>query len=102
MSDDFSSYANRRNITEAAVQAHNYAGQKLENARIHERLAELKSQHDPLASLIATLPNAPYPHSPEYTELREAIYAAAFFVVIGRFPNLSPGEKPKRKELKND
>ena len=38
--------------SEAACNLYNYAGQKLQLAKIKERLAFLRSQHEPLASFI--------------------------------------------------
>ncbi len=60
---------------EKAYERFNYAVQALDNAKIKERLAEIKSQHEPLHSLInSSLPN------------RDRFYAAAFYVVVGRMP----------------
>lgn len=61
---------------DAARQLYNYSGQKLENAGIRRRLAEAKSQAEPIASLV------------ERTDLseRERLYALAFWVVVGRLP----------------
>ena len=60
---------------EAASRDYSRASVALELAYIRERLAEIKSQHDPLASLLeATLSE------------RDRLYAAAFYVVVGRFP----------------
>jgi hypothetical protein len=79
MMTDFSAYQSRKTATEAAYNNYCYAGAKLENARIHERLAELKSQHDPLNKMIG-LPVS----DPNYLAMREKLYAAAFYVVVGR------------------
>ena len=58
-----------------------HAGAALELAKIKERLAEVQSQHEPLHSLSTR--TAPQGHT--LTE-RERLYAAAFYVVIGRMP----------------
>ncbi len=47
----------------------------LELAQIRERLAEIKSQHEPLAGLLTRAMSE-----------RDRLYAAAFYVVVGRFP----------------
>lgn len=54
---------------------HNSSSRGLELAQIKERLAEIKSQHEPLNTLI----------SKELSE-RDRLYQAAFYVVSGRFP----------------
>jgi hypothetical protein len=58
-----------------AYERYNYAGAALENAQVRERLAEIRSQHEPLASLLER------PMSE-----RDRLYAAAFYVVVGRMP----------------
>lgn len=73
---DFQNYMLQQARKEAAYQQYNYAAAKLDNAKIHERLAELKSQHEPLASL-ATKPLSE----------RDRLYAAAYYVVCGRMPD---------------
>ena len=60
---------------ETAFQAYNYASAKLDNALIHERLAEIKSQAEPLDGLMK-----------EAMSERDRLYAAAFYVVVGRMP----------------
>jgi hypothetical protein len=60
---------------DAAYNLYNYSGSHLENAQIKERLAEIKSQHEPLASL-----------ENEKMSERKRLYAAAFYVVVGRMP----------------
>ena len=60
---------------DAAYQQYNYAGQLLENKQIRARLAEIEDHHEPLASLLKA----------DMTE-RARLYAAAFYVVIGRMP----------------
>jgi hypothetical protein len=59
----------------AAYNEYNYAAANLENKQIKKRLAEIKSQHEPLSSLIDV----------KLSE-RDRLYAAAFYVVIGRMP----------------
>lgn len=68
-------YQLRKVEKDAAYQQYNYAAQKLENAKILERLAELESQHEPLHTL-----------SEGNEFLRKKLYAAAFYVAIGRMP----------------
>lgn len=76
---DFLHYMNAQSERREAYANYNAAGRGLELAQIRERLAEIKSQHDPLAKLI----DEPLPE-------RDRLYAAAFYVVVGRMP-----EKPK-------
>ncbi len=76
---NFSNYMNARTEKESAYNLYNYAGVKLELAQIKERLAEIESQHDPIADLLT-----------KKMSERERLCAIAFYVVIGRFPE---GEK---------
>ena len=74
---DFLIYLQRRSETEAARQQYNYAGVNLDRAQIYERLAQIESQHEPLAGLMdAVMPE------------RDRLYAAAHFVVYGRLPSV--------------
>jgi len=52
------------------------ASANLSNSRISERLAEIKSQHEPLNGLLG-----------EAMTERGRLYAAAFYVVVGRMPS---------------
>jgi hypothetical protein len=72
---DFMQYQYTKAQTSEAYEKYNYASQLLENRQIRERLAEIKSQADPLEALIAK------PMSE-----RDRLYAAAFYVVVGRLP----------------
>ena len=76
---DFEHYMKAQSKKEAAYQQYNYAGQKLENTQIRERLAEIKSQHNPIATLLE-----------QPMSERDRLYAIAFYVVIGRMPNIQP------------
>jgi len=60
-----------------AYQQYCHASVHLENAGIKERLSEINSQHEPLNSLIAA----------QLSE-RDRLYSAAFYVVVGRMPEL--------------
>ena len=62
---------------ETAYERYNYAGAILENAQIKERLAEMISQHEPLAALCDISMNE-----------RDRMYAAAYYVVVGRLPEM--------------
>ena len=75
--DDFGNYMKAQAEKRAAYERYNYAGAALENAQIKERLAEIKSQHEPLAGLLA-----------QPLGERDRLYAAAFYVVVGRMPNV--------------
>ena len=73
--NEFQSYMLQQAKKEAAFQQLNYASVKLENAQIHERLAEIRSQHEPLNSLVG-----------KPLSERDRLYAAAYYVVCGRMP----------------
>ena len=65
----------------AAKNLSNYAGVALDNARVMERLAEIDSQHEPIASLLE-----------EKMSERERLYAIAFYVAVGRMPERSESD----------
>lgn len=73
--NNFAAYLMAQERTKAAFAASGHADVALELARIQERLAEIRSQHEPLATIIESTPSA-----------RERAYAAAFWVVVGRMP----------------
>ncbi len=80
----FFEYLKATSERHCAFERFNYASSALDMARIRERLAEIKSQHQPLASLLDA----------QISE-RDRLYAAAFYVVVGRMPQqsrLSHGE----------
>jgi hypothetical protein len=81
----FQAYLLAQQETKTAYELYNYASAALENAKIKERLAEIKSQHEPLASLI----DKPLSE-------RDRLLHAAFYVVVGRFPdhNLNADKQP--------
>ena len=86
---DFSAYMLAQSRRETAYAQYNHASVALELAQIHERLNEVKSQAEPLASLEQQAMNP-----------RERLHAAAFYVVVGRLPNVSavhltPNTPPK-------
>ena len=72
---DFLNYMKAQAEQREAYERYNYAGVALDNAQIRERLAEIKSQHEPLNSLIG-----------EAMSERDRLYAAAYYVVVGRMP----------------
>ena len=74
---DFAAYQSAKIKTDRERQRLNAAHAALDNASIRERLAEMKSQSEPLASLM-------YARVSE----RERLYAAAFYCVNGRMPNM--------------
>ena len=61
----------------AAYNQYNHASVALELAHIKERLAQIKSQTEPLSSLMD-----------EPLSERDRLYASAFFVVVGRMPEV--------------
>lgn len=72
---DLGNYLQAQAETRVAYERNNYAGVALTLARIRERLAEIQSQREPLARLIE-----------KQLSERDALYAAAFYVVVGRMP----------------
>jgi len=70
----FSQYMLAQSETRKAYQQYCYAGANLELAQIKERLAEIKSQSDPIDSLLK-----------QPMSERDRLYAIAFYVVNGRF-----------------
>lgn len=77
--NDFQQYMLAKSEKEKAYEQYNYASCNLKNAQIMERLAEIKSQHQPLSGLIDGTEE-------EYLKMRDKLYAAAFYVVVGRMP----------------
>lgn len=72
----FLEYEKAQAERETAYQRYAYAAVALENARVHERLAEIKSQAEPLNGLLGRAMSE-----------RDRLYAAAFYVVVGRMPS---------------
>ena len=72
---DFMKYELERANKRAASERLNAASALYENALIHERLAEIKSQHEPLNGLLDAAMSE-----------RDRLCAAAFYVVVGRLP----------------
>ena len=73
---EFAQYMTAKAEAKAAYERYNYASAALELARIKERLAEMASQHEPLAAL----------RDASMSE-RDRLYAAAHYAVVGRLPN---------------
>lgn len=88
--NDFESFLLKKAETRAAVERCNYDTVALANTRIRERLAEIKSQHEPLAGLLQ-----------QPMSERERMYAAAFYVVVGRLPEPASGTEVQvdKKEM---
>ncbi len=72
----FGSYMLRTSERETAYARYNASSTGLELAQIKERLAEIDSQHEPLASLSVNGDK----------QERKRLYAAAHYVVSGRMP----------------
>lgn len=70
---DFLQYMKAQADSRAAMAEYNAASRALELAKIRERLAQIKSQHEPLHSLLDA----------RLSE-RDRLYEAAFYVVTGR------------------
>ena len=75
MSSDFSSFLVATAEKELAQERYSHASVALDIAGIRHRLAEIKSQHEPLGSLL----NSSLPE-------RDRLFSAAFYVVVGRMP----------------
>lgn len=73
---DFADYMLKQSRKETAYARYNHASVALENAQIKDRLAEIKSQRDPLSYL-----------TEQPMSERDRLYAAAYYVVVGRLPN---------------
>lgn len=71
----FIKYELERTKKRAAYERLEAASAQYENAGIRERLAEIKSQYEPLNGLIDAAMSE-----------RDRLYAAAFYVVVGRLP----------------
>lgn len=72
---DFGDYLARQTETKLASTERSLATVKLEFARVKERAAEIRSQHEPLNTLTAG-----------DAEERQRILDAVFYVLVGRFP----------------
>jgi len=84
---DLSDYWARQTETKLAQANHAKANYQVEIARMKERAAELRSQHEPLAGLV----NGAFkgPNCAEPDDVRAAINDAIFYVLVGRFPTKS-------------
>lgn len=78
----FSAYTLAKETRERRYAEYNTASKALALAQIKERLAEIKSQHEPIASLLE-----------KKMDERERLHAIAFYVVVGRLPFTSEGEE---------
>ena len=87
--NEFEQYQTAKAKADAAYERYNYASAALELARIKERLAEMASQHEPLAVFRYTAMNE-----------RDRLYASAHYAVVGRLPNdmLQGSPEAQRKE----
>lgn len=70
------SLATERAREQAAQARYDHASAALDNARIRARLAEIREQHEPLQGLLESKMTP-----------RDRLYAAAFYVVVGRMPD---------------
>lgn len=74
------SYQSAQTELRAARAESSAAGLRVELCSIRARLAELQDQHEPLASECGD-------RSEGYDEKRRLMYRAAFYAVIGRWPD---------------
>ena len=72
---DFEAYMLAQARCEKATATYNWAASDLRNAQIGKRLTEIKSQHEPLNTLLQAALSE-----------RDRMYAAAYYVVVGRLP----------------
>ena len=77
----FSEYMAAKTATESARNQRDYASEKLKNAMIRERLAEVQSQYDPVDKLCQGL-DIP---DKNLEELHGRFRDLAFYVVVGRW-----------------
>ena len=78
---DFGKYMEATADERAAMAEYNHSSVALELAGIKKRLSEIKSQAEPLDTLLGVKMTA-----------RDRLYASAFYVVIGRMPEFSDKE----------
>jgi len=72
----FSAYMLAKERKERRYAECDSAERGLQLAQIKERLAEIKSQHEPLSGLLGKRMNE-----------RDRLYHSAYYVVVGRFPS---------------
>jgi len=85
---DLLNYFKAQAEKESASNLYNYAGTKLELLQIKERLAEIKSQGEPLNSMLGDKVHC----IDDAQEQRKLLYAAAYYVVVGRKPDKEANE----------
>ena len=73
--ENFLKYTHATEMRKAAMVKVELSHMRLRKALVEERLAKLKSQSEPLSGLMA-----------ENISDRDRLYAAAFYVVVGRMP----------------
>jgi len=78
---DFEHYMTTKADVREADAFYNYAACKLERAQIKNRLAKIKSQHEPIHEICNS-----------DLDEREKLYAIAFYVVVGRLPSIKEEE----------
>jgi len=78
----FSNYLLKQAKREAAYQQYNAASTKLELSYIYERLAEIESQHNPIAEKFPNL----------QADERKRLIDLVKYVVIGRFTEIKDTE----------
>lgn len=89
--DNFGVYMRKQAERREAYEKLNYATANFKNAQIMERLAEIKSQHEPLNGLLTRSMSE-----------RDRLYAAAYYVAIGRMPEQADAMLAERERGDNN
>ena len=79
---DFGNYMTAQEKKRTAYAEYNYASKKLELAGIKERLAEIRSQHEPMAKLIKEL-GIDELYGEDYKKAQNILDRIATYVVCG-------------------
>ena len=82
MMSDLLNYFKAQAERESAYNQYNYAGQKLANARIKERYTEIRSQYDPIESIIKE--RFPLINDNDKDKIRQTILEITKYVVLGQ------------------
>jgi len=80
---DFGQYMSAQEVTRTASANRNYASVNLELAKIKERLAEIRSQHDPVAKLLEEIGIEVERGNDGYEKGRKLLDRIATYVVFG-------------------
>jgi hypothetical protein len=87
---DLQAYFLAQREKEVALARADYNNALADSLAMRARLAELKSQHEPLGTMARELSGKDCLQS-EHRKIRAAMYAAAFYAVVGRMPEGNEG-----------